>query len=397
MTRLIHVTFILFALAISMAYGTALQLDQSEITQGSNPAKQLVRIGTAQPKRRLIDYRLTAPSKVLVEVDKILQKLEQIAHKAGVVGCDALAFPEDTLGLGNWEAGNPTALDDVLPEAVRHMLERLGRVSAKHNMYVVCCADTIDKDGNVRNTAFFLGRDGKEIGHYDKVNMPIHELYKKRGGSFPVFDTPDLGGVGMLICYDMVFPEAARCLVLSGADIIFNPTLGGAAFGDEELNRAAFRVRAAENFVYVVVSKRGSGSMIISPIGEVLAEGKRPDDVAIADINPFGGREGGDAMNYQKDMRARIFRERWPTAFQILTDPHPPILEKVPRTITIKEAVRIARCALTVGEIRFKEADAMLREGKTNEAIRAFEKLRADYPHTWIDRVVGQRLRTIKR
>lgn len=397
MTRLIHVTYILFAFIIPIANGTALQPDRSTGTQGSNPAKQFLRIGTAQPKRRLIDYRLTATSKVLVEVDKTLEKLEQIMHKAGAVGCDALAFPEDTLGLGNWEAGNPTALDNVLPEALRRMLERLGRVAAKHNMYVVCCSDTIDKDGNVRNTAFFLGRDGTEIGHYDKVNMPIHELYKKRGGSFPVFDTPDLGGVGMLICYDMVFPEATRCLALGGADIIFNPTLGGAAFGDEGLNRAAFRVRAAENFVYVVVSKRGSGSMIISPIGEVLAEGKGPDDVAIADINPFGGREGGDAMNYQKDMRARIFRERWPTAFRILTDPHPPILEKVPQTITIKEAVRLARGALTIGEIRFKEADAMLREGKTNESIHAFEKLRADYPHTWIDRLARQRLRTIRR
>ena len=395
--RLIHIALVLLASATSITYVTGRQLDKCVDPQETNSAERPMRVGAAQPQRRLVDYRLTARSDVLAEVEKSLEKLEQIAHKAGTAGCDALAFPEDTLGLGSWEAGNPASLQNVLPGAVKRMLEGLGQVAAKYHMYIVCCSDTTDKDGNVWNTAFFLGRDGKEIGRYHKVNMPIHELYKKRGDGFPVFNTPDLGGVGMLICYDMVFPEAARCLALGGADIIFNPTLGGAAFGDQELNRAAFRVRAAENFVYIVVSKRGSGSMIVSPRGDVLAEDNEPDGIVMADIDPFGDREGGDAMNHQKDMRARLFRERWPAAFAMLTDPQPPILNKVPEVITIEEAARISQGALTVGETRFKEAAAMLREGRVEQAARAFEKLKADYPHTWIDRVARERLRTIKR
>ena len=51
-------------------------------------------------------------------------------------------------------------------------------------------------------------------------------------------------------------------------------TFGGAAIGDGEVSRAAFRTRAVENFVYLVVSQRGSGSMIISPKGTILAEAK---------------------------------------------------------------------------------------------------------------------------
>jgi predicted amidohydrolase len=47
----------------------------------------------------------------------------------------------------------------------------------------------------------------------------------------------------MLICYDMVFPESARCLALGGADIIFHPTLGGAAIGDDPVVRATRRIR----------------------------------------------------------------------------------------------------------------------------------------------------------
>jgi len=351
-----------------------------------------MRIGAAQPKSRLIDWRLNNVTELLNQVDRSLEELAQIVDKAGKAKCDAIAFPEDTLGLGQWEAAHKSALKDVLPEAVKRMLDRLGQATALHHMYLVCCNDTIDPDGSVRNTAFFLGRDGREIGRYHKVNMPIHELDRKRGESFPVFKTPDLGGVGMLICYDMIFPEAPRCLALGGADIIFHPTLGGAAIGDEEISRAAFRTRAVENFVYLVVSQRGGGAMILSPQGKILAEGKGPDDIAIADINPGGGREGGDAMNYQTDMRARIFRERSPAAFHILTEPNPPVLSKVPETIAIAEAVEISSKALTIGEDRFKAADALMRQGKTNEAIAGFEKLRSEFRQTWIDRVSEERL-----
>jgi predicted amidohydrolase len=354
--------------------------------------KSQIRVGAAQPRSHLIDFHLTNATEVLAKVDGSIAALEEIIHKAGKEKCDVLALPEDTLGLGTWEAANHERLQAVLPEAVKRMLDRLGHAAASHHLYLVCANDTIDAEGSVRNTAFLLGRDGKEIGRYYKVNMPIHELYKKRGEDFPVFKTPDLGTLGMLICYDMVFPEAPRCLALAGADIIFHPTLGGAAIGDDDINRAAFRTRAVENFVYLVISQRGGGAMIISPQGKVLAEGRQPDDIAIADIDPLGDREGGDAMNSQKDMRARLFRERSPAAFKILTDPNPPVLAKVTESITVPEAVEISERALTVGEGRFKEAAGLQHEGRTNEAIAAYQNLRKEFRQTWIDHVSEQRL-----
>ena len=357
----------------------------------ATPRKATVRIGAAQPKARLIDWKLPA-AEALARVDGNLAELEALVRKGGEAGCDALALPEDTLGLGKWKAAHRGQEGEVLRAAVPRMLERLGRAAAAHRMYLLCCNDTVDADGALRNTAFFLGRDGKEIGRYHKVNMPIQELHKKRGDRFPVFPTPDLGGVGMLICYDMVFPEAARCLALGGADIIFHLTLGGAAMGDNDISRAAFRTRAVENFVYIAVSERGSGTMILSPKGDILVEAKGPDDIAIADIDPFGGREGGDAFNQQRDMRARLFRERHPPAFGILTDPDPPVLARVPEATRVEDAVRISSGALTVGEERFNGAARLARDGKTREAVEAYEKLIADYPGTWIDRVSRERL-----
>ncbi|PYQ19090.1 MAG: hypothetical protein DMF79_13435, partial [Acidobacteria bacterium] len=187
-----------------------------------------------------------------------------------------------------------------------------------------------------------------------------------------------------------------RCLALRGADLIFHPTLGGAAVVDGGVSRAAFRTRAVENFVYVVVSQRSARSMVISPKGEILAEAKGQDEVLVAEIDPFGGRDGGDALNHQRDMRARLFRERSPEAYAILVDPRPPVLTKVPETITVAEAARIGSRALTVGEVEFHAADTLAREGKSRLALEAYDRL-ASYPGTWIERVAGDRAAKLRK
>ncbi|HJS07168.1 MAG TPA: carbon-nitrogen hydrolase family protein, partial [Pirellulales bacterium] len=181
--------------------------------------RRSMRVAAAQPKNRTIDWKIDDPQEVLRQVDRSLGELEQLIKKAGQAKCDALAFPEDTLGLLKWEVAHFESLDKVLPAAIERMLERLGRAAAAERMYLVVCNDTLAADGKTHNTSFLIGRDGKLVGRYQKVNLPLVEMSNTRGREFPVFDTPDLGGVGMLICYDMVFPEAARCLALGGADV----------------------------------------------------------------------------------------------------------------------------------------------------------------------------------
>lgn len=317
--------------------------DPSPSSQSSADHDELVRVAAVQTKPRLIDWRLRDPQQVLAAVDDNLVALESIIDKAGELECDVLAFPEDTLGLLNWYGMNEQLAAQVLPAAVARMIDRLGRAAAAHEMYLVLCSDCIESDGATYNTAFFLDRSGKEIGRYYKTCPTWSEAAsRQRGQTFPVFPTPELGTVGMLICYDLVFPETARCLALSGADIIFFPTMGGAAVGEGDIGTQALRVRAAENHVYLVVAFRGSGSMIISPRGEILASAEGPDGIVFADVDPGKGRQGGDAMNHQQDMRARLFRERNPDAFGILTESNPPILEKIPIEISQQEAGRIA-------------------------------------------------------
>lgn len=352
-----------------------------------------IRVAAAQAARRVVDFRLTNSAAVLAAVEKNLDALEGIVHNAGAQKCDVLVLPEDTPGLLNWVGMNEPRTKEVLPKAVNRMIERLGRAAAQHRMYLVVCSDHVESDGSMYNTAFFLGRDGKEIGRYHKVCPTWGESgARKRGDSFPVFPTPDLGTVGMLICYDLVVPETARALALQGTDIIFFPTMGGAAIGEDDIGVQALRVRAAENFTWLVVAHRGSGAMIISPKGTIVAQAEGPDGLAVADLDPRGGREGGDAMNRQRDMRARLFRERNPAAFKILTEAHPPVIDKAPIALTREESGRIMARVLTVGDEEFKQANELVREGKTNEAMAAFERLRREYPDSWIDRRAGERL-----
>src|SRR5262245_8406884 len=140
---------------------------ETPLPMAPSPGKT-IRIGTVQPKSRLIDWRIQDPAEVLAKVEASLGELEGLVRKAGEGACDVVVLPEDTLGLGNWEEAHHRELGDVLPRAVDRMIDRLGKAAAAHRMYLVCCNDTFD-GRSVRNTAFFLGRDGREIGRYHKV------------------------------------------------------------------------------------------------------------------------------------------------------------------------------------------------------------------------------------
>src|SRR4030095_6502110 len=102
--------------------------------------------------RRVIDSHLK-PDETLVAGDKNLTELERIVDRAGEAKCDALVLPEDTPGLLHWLGANETTAKEVLPQAVKRMLERLGTAAAKHKMYLVVCSDFIETDGGTYNTS----------------------------------------------------------------------------------------------------------------------------------------------------------------------------------------------------------------------------------------------------
>ena len=186
--------------------------------------------------------------------------------------------------------------------------ERMGTLAGA--LGIVLIAPVFEKapDGRYFNAAAVLGPDGKFIGKYRKSSIPFMDASRSsepRGNEkyyftpgdlgFPTFDTP-FARIGILICYDRHFPEAARVLGLGGAEIVFVPT--ATTRMTRYLWDVELRAHAIANAYYVCgVNKVGvdvggskrdhhGNSMIVSPKGEVLAEASATaDDIALADVD----------------------------------------------------------------------------------------------------------------
>ena len=130
---------------------------------------------------------------------------------------------------------------------------------------------------------------------------------------FPTFDTP-FARIGILICYDRHFPEAARVLGLGGAEIVFVPT--ATTRMTRYLWDVELRAHAIANVYYVCgVNKVGvdvggstrdhhGNSMIVSPTGEIMAEASATvDDIALADVDLSALPSLRSLWGYYRDRR----------------------------------------------------------------------------------------------
>ncbi len=221
-----------------------------------------------------------------------LQQFSTLIAKAGAQKADIVCLPEALTMVGTKE--NYVSASEPIPGP---STEFLGSVAAKHNLYIV--AGLLEKEGDVvYNTAVLIDRQGKLAGKYRKVSLPREEIDGgiTPGNSFPVFDT-DFGKIGMMICWDVTFPDAAKTLALNGADVILMPIAGGYI----KLAMA----RALENQVYLVSSTYDMISAVFDLEGNVLAEATKENPVAVVEVD----------LNTQKlwpwigDLKSRIPRE----------------------------------------------------------------------------------------
>src|SRR5206468_4354920 len=92
----------------------------------------------------------------------------------------------------------------------------------------------------------------------------------------------------------------------------------------------------------------------------------------------------------------RCLRKPVPESYAILTDPNPPVLTKLPSNVTKDEAIHNFRAALTNGQERFNEAEALAKAGKTAEAARLYERLCEECRTSWIERAARERLLALR-
>ena len=182
----------------------------------------------------------------------------------------------DVIVLGEMinRVGAPGAPDAQAEPIPGPTTARLSEQARRHRTWIAF--SIVERDGaDLFNTGVLIDRTGRIAGKYRKVQLPFEEvsLGIAPGSSFPVFDT-EFGRLGMLICHDASFPEAARELALQGAEMILMPIWGG--------REPLVRARAIENGVYVVTSGYNYPSEIIGPTGEILAAVPPGDDPAVA-------------------------------------------------------------------------------------------------------------------
>jgi N-carbamoylputrescine amidase len=218
--------------------------------------------------------------------------------------------------------------------------EALAKLSRELNVAIVGSLFERRAAGIYHNTAVIMDAGGATLGKYRKMHIPDDPLYYEKfyftpgDLGFPNFDTR-FGRIGVLVCWDQWYPEAARLASLGGANILFYPTAIGwhpaekKEFGAAQLDawRTIQRSHAIANGVFVAdVNRVGyegtpeSGlefwghSFVCDPFGQVLAEASADkEEILIVECDP---------------KRVEETRRNWPFLRDRRIDAYSPILER---------------------------------------------------------------------
>ena len=176
-------------------------------------------------------------------------------------------------GLLEEQSGYP---DEVAVQVPGPLTDEISALAREHRVWLVpgTVFERAD-DGRIHNTALAFSPEGELVARYRKVFpwQPHEECAP--GDRFVTFDIPDVGRIGLAICYDGNFPEAFRQLAWMGAELVLQPTLTTTSDRAAELVLA--RANAIVNQLYVVnlnaSDPAGLGrSVVVDPEGIVRVE-----------------------------------------------------------------------------------------------------------------------------
>ncbi len=232
----------------SKDYATLLEWNNIYFQPGekrTNPSDSIIRIGVVQWQMRLFK-----------DVNAFYDQVEFFIDTVSSYKSDFILFPEffnmPLLAQFN---------DMPEPQAVRKLADFTSEVRKKmsefaisYNVNIVGGSMPLVEDEQLYNAAYLYRRDGTSE-EYRKIHITPNEVrhYGMVGGDeVRVFDT-DCGKIGIVICYDVEFPELSRLLGKQGMDILFVPFLTDTQNGYMRVRNCAM-ARAIENECYVAIS-----------------------------------------------------------------------------------------------------------------------------------------------
>lgn len=261
---------------------------------------------------RMIAGKETDPAVISSHADRLLDHHERILVRAGEAGAQLAVLPEDILRLGGLIREHRAQLfcRRAVADAHERCLARLGALCRRFSMHVVAGLVTT-RDRSFFNTATMLDPNGMVVAAYDKTHIPQPEegVYTA-GDDLPVFDTA-LGRIGLLICWDIVFPETYAVLALKGADLIVQPTFGHSEDADDLIARA----RARDWSVPLAIGMWGGRAAVIDAEGNLAAPtGPVADALTVATLDLSAPRR----WLWMNDVRIQKLRFRRPALYETM-------------------------------------------------------------------------------
>jgi len=245
-----------------------------------------------------------------------IRKIEQTTQHARKQGAELIVFPELSL-TGYVVRDEIYELAEPIPGPATEAVEKIAQ---KTKTYIVFGMPELSEkaQATIHNTAVLVGPEGL-IGKYQKMYLPTHSVFEEKryfrpGYQAAAFDTK-LGKIGLIICYDIFFPEVSRLTRLEGAQLIVcisaSPAIRRMFF--ETLTVA----RALENtaflaYVNLVGIEDGlqfcGGSKLVGPNGRILAKAKYDkEDIIMGTVNYANIRPVEAFVPTLRDLRPELF------------------------------------------------------------------------------------------
>ena len=167
----------------------------------------------------------------------------------------------------------------------------------------ICTGSMAVRDGDaLYNRSYLLDSSGKQVISYDKSHLfdvglrgiKVQESQTFTRGNRVCIAETELGKIGLLICYDIRFPEWSRKLALGGVEVLLVPAVFNQVTGPAHWH-IMMRARAIENQVYLAAVSQGRNkdaaykayghSLVVSPWGELLTEAHEQEQIVYADLD----------------------------------------------------------------------------------------------------------------
>ncbi len=238
--------------------------------------------------------------------------MEERAREAASLGAHLLVLPEMFLTGYNLGRDRVHALAEP---AAGPSAQAASAIAQRHGIALLYGYPERDGDA-IYNAALLIDSEGQRRANYRKAHLfgPDERVTFVPGDS--VATVVPIGGlqVGILICYDVEFPESVRLLALAGAELVAVPTALMPPY--EFVPASMIPTRAFENQVFVAYANRCGEenglryigqSCVAAPDGSVLAAAGTDSTLIVADLDPLRYGASRDANTYFRDRRPELY------------------------------------------------------------------------------------------